>query len=464
MNSKSTAKTWTALLAFVALLFVNQTVIGDEAADATDTLTDTAHEGLPETSSRATESLNSDEKSEGSTLDLSLIDPALEASDNSPIGSEETRQYLTDLEQAIYRVESEFNAYDPAIAELSEDLASRLIQIGQYDDALVAYRRALHVLRINEGLDSERQIPILEQIVETHYRSGDQESAGKALDRLSFVYDQNFGVSDPQLVPNLVARGNWHLNASSYSSANTTLKHLQEAYNAYSRVAFITSAHGLPYDSEVYNVLSTTVYRIALHGQVFRPDQTSRFDVRSRTSLRESLAREQQNTGNTAYRRGKIQLKNALAHANASGNPEHKIKALVQIGDWEQLFRKRFSAKQYYLEAYSYLAQLTDDSELHAFFDQPQILPDYDSVDRLVEPASAKTASIQVSLGVSPWGVPKNVKLITDPDQAEQALPRNLVAERVAVRRTSSAVYRPRIVDGETVEATDVIQTINVPN
>ena len=62
---------------------------------------------------------------------------------------EQARADLQKLEQELYRVESEFDAYDSAVAEVSADIGNRLAERGFYAEALVAYRRSLHVLRLS---------------------------------------------------------------------------------------------------------------------------------------------------------------------------------------------------------------------------------------------------------------------------------------------------------------------------
>ena len=498
MNSKPNAKSVITLAGALALVLANQSVLSEsEISESTvELITDTklvsvsniATQPLvedpiiePETPVQsASDILGSDgqtlsdedgleitdesDESIENTVDLNIesLDPNANNASDSSLVSATASAAVTEIERALYQVESQFDAYDPSISELSQDLGARLAEIGQYPDALKAYRRALHVLRINEGLDSERQIPILENIVETHYKAGQAEEAGEVLERLSFVYNRNFGGLSPATIPLLLSRGNWHLSAASYSAPNTTLRHLQEAFNAYSQVASISSAHGLPYNNEVYEVLTTTTYQIALIGDAAQSKPARIQALSNRDLLRDSLAREQQNTGSSAYRRGKLQIKRAIAHAEASGDPEHKALALIQMGDWEQLFRKRFSAREHYLQAYEYAVMLEEDNELLALFDTPKRLPDFDTVDRLTANAGKNDQPLRVSLDVSPWGAARNAELVVDIDQPLGAGPRNLNAERRALRRAASSIYRPRIVDGAAVGATNVVQTVKI--
>lgn len=87
----------------------------------------------------------------------------------------------SDAEQAGYRLQAEElellgGPYQDALAEPLAGLARQYRQRGEYSEALTAYRRALHVIRINDGLYSERQIPILRELLMTFRETGDYQS------------------------------------------------------------------------------------------------------------------------------------------------------------------------------------------------------------------------------------------------------------------------------------------------
>lgn len=55
--------------------------------------------------------------------------------------------------------------YADTLTEPLAQLGDQLFAVGDYPAAVIAYRRALHVLRINDGLYSERQVPVLRQLI-----------------------------------------------------------------------------------------------------------------------------------------------------------------------------------------------------------------------------------------------------------------------------------------------------------
>ena len=66
-------------------------------------------------------------------------------------------------------------------------------QRGQYDEAIESYRRALHVIRVNDGLKSERQLPLLKDLMAIYRIVGD----GQALDDAYHYYFNIHGNGHP---------------------------------------------------------------------------------------------------------------------------------------------------------------------------------------------------------------------------------------------------------------------------
>lgn len=376
--------------------------------------------------------------------------PEFSAQETSIENPRQVREDLQMLRTELARIEAEFDAYNPAIAELSSDIGNRLAARGIYEEALVAYRRALHVLRINEGLDTEKQIPILESIVQTHYRGGEYEEAGESLERLSRLYSKTFDRMHPDMIPHLTSRGDWHLGAYHLGVGRNGLQHLIEAHNAFDRVADIQAASGMPYDPSLYSLLSSINYQMAVYAE---HSQSTTFNSGEAQTPLSGLS----NFAGNSYRRGKSLLERALHAAEQSENVSDEITALVQLADWEQLFRKRFSARDKYVAAYEKLQLLENEGELAGLFSQPRLLPDFELADRVQFPEGRQAAEVPVTMDVSAWGTSRNVKVVRDQDGENSSR-----AERLAVRTANSSMYRPAIMDGEPVRSENVSQTVVV--
>jgi tetratricopeptide (TPR) repeat protein len=80
----------------------------------------------------------------------------------------------------IAELERQQGAYGAALTEPLADLARHYRGTGDYDEAIDLYSRALHLVRINDGLDSARQLALLEALADTYRQQGDLN----ALDRV----------------------------------------------------------------------------------------------------------------------------------------------------------------------------------------------------------------------------------------------------------------------------------------
>lgn len=96
------------------------------------------------------------------------------------------RQQLDALEQGD-------GPYADGLAEPLASLGRYYRQQGDYPRAVALYRRAMHVVRINDGLYSERQIPLLRELLVSYRESGDLE----ALDQRYEYFFRLYGNGQP---------------------------------------------------------------------------------------------------------------------------------------------------------------------------------------------------------------------------------------------------------------------------
>lgn len=368
---------------------------------------------------------------------------------------EQIRADLQQLERELYQIEAEFDAYDPTISEVSADIGNRLAERGFFQEALVAYRRSLHVLRINEGLNSARQIPILENIVRTHFKIGEYEEAAGFLERASSLYTQTYGQLSPELIPHLIELGNWHLSIFQYSDGSNIVEHLGDAHDAYSKVADIRAFGDMAYDPQIYSALSSIKFNLALEQQAALESVDQRQVTTSSEAAR--FVRDAQRALSGSYSRGKDLLERGLKLARSSSNTANEVVALVQLGDWEQLFDNRLDARERYMEAYDLSRQLPPEHELYTLFDSPRRLPAFNISSFVEAPQNQNTEPVRVAVDISIWGQAQNARVVREEDQD-----RNSAAERAALRSAGGAPYRPAIVDGEIVRAENYNQIISI--
>lgn len=81
-----------------------------------------------------------------------------------------------DFQQQLQAMERQQGPYAPALAEPLDSLGRYYLQQGLYLQAVAMYSRALHVVRINDGLYSQRQVPLLRGLFSAYRESGDWQT------------------------------------------------------------------------------------------------------------------------------------------------------------------------------------------------------------------------------------------------------------------------------------------------
>lgn len=84
--------------------------------------------------------------------------------------------------------ESKAGPYADSLAEPLLGLGRYYTQRGDYEKALELYRRALHIVRLNDGLYSRRQAPVVRELLDTVRLSGDLQSLDDRYDYFFRLY------------------------------------------------------------------------------------------------------------------------------------------------------------------------------------------------------------------------------------------------------------------------------------
>lgn len=106
-----------------------------------------------------------------------------------PAGEEDVKEYR----QQLLRQEAVGGPYADNLAEPLMALGWHYRRQGALDDARALFQRALHVVRINDGLYSDRQVPILQVLLDLYRLGGEYQ----ALDERYDYYFRLFGGGKP---------------------------------------------------------------------------------------------------------------------------------------------------------------------------------------------------------------------------------------------------------------------------
>jgi hypothetical protein len=113
--------------------------------------------------------------------------------------------------EAIENLQSDRGIYSPELQEAYSDLAGFYLELEDHESAIKLYNDALQVARINTGLHSEEQLPIIQALE----LSQSKINAWDEVDRLHqleyFVASRTFEIDDPSYRQAVEDYGRWKL-------------------------------------------------------------------------------------------------------------------------------------------------------------------------------------------------------------------------------------------------------------
>ena len=139
-------------------------------------------------------------------------------------------------ESSIADLEAAQGPHAEELIEARQSLGLLLQQAGEHGRAVAALQQALQSVRVNEGLYSMSQIPILEAIIDSHAALGARDELRRNYEYLFWVYSRaHAGDRNAGLVPVIKKVGQWYFDLYNFSPPNTTVEPLIAADDLYSK-------------------------------------------------------------------------------------------------------------------------------------------------------------------------------------------------------------------------------------
>lgn len=364
-----------------------------------------------------------------------------------------------DYLDAIDRVEADYSAYSTELSDLYLGLGRSLLTKEEYQEARQAFQRGMQIERINYGLNSLSQGPYLLSIADTESYMGNWDQSQKALENLYSINRQAYGTDDPRLLPVLNQMLNWYLDRYPQRSANGGYSNLVNSERIATRIYNImvkTMPLNDPQAPDSFRRIGHLHYFIANHIRQYGEPSESGFTMSTAGS---SNLSSKKTLSHQHFRRGKAALEKVIestVHQENTSKRDQAV-AIAELGDWYLVFGQRTSAAQTYQLAYDIIDKTETSEQLKSeLFDKPKLIS-FPLAD--AKSLSAEQEKIEVSLTVTPYGIPKNIQLAdTSADVTEKQL-------RALRRALGSQRFRPRIQNGETEEAAhQLFYSVPAPN
>jgi hypothetical protein len=362
------------------------------------------------------------------------------------------------MRNAISEIESSHGAYAAGLPEQMLSLGLALQNQERHGEALAVFKRGVHLARINNGLYSAEQIPLLQGEIKSAIALGEYGQVDQLQEYLYRVQQRGLPVGEAR-ANTLIQQATWHFNAYKLGLGDSGPERLLTMWDLY-RLAWNDL---LSTEEENSPKLLPPLYGL-LRTQYLISEYQSASDGSGNNFS--------SNYGNAnanrfySYRAQSYDLGRSvilsihnIQSANHGNSSEEAAQALVSLGDWAMWYGKRADATEIYQHAIAELALRDDAQEGElSILNDPVPLPDMRGLRGLPTPVSAEEGNILVEFGVDSRGkVIDLTRLDTNEDM-------DATATRL-MRVLRGTKFRPRFEAGEPVVTDKLVRAYDIkPN
>ncbi|MDT8398732.1 MAG: hypothetical protein RQ899_08965 [Pseudomonadales bacterium] len=295
--------------------------------------------------------------------DDDIADPRLKPAEDASLTIETD---IAQYEQAVKDMELLGGPYQIGLVQELSALADLYQQQGDHDKAIEIYERAWHIDRVNYGLFSLEQTPIVDEIIQSYLAVGDMYSADTLQEYRFQLYKKNYDEGSVELLPELARMAEWNIYAFAISPEafrgnskdyidliSFRINRLLNAQNLYSNIVEILLNKSATTDPRLLDAerrLATTNYFFATNfsssnNATVLPSQLNQNSINNPGGV---------SISSMGFRYGSEALERRVQHLRslAPNDPAAIAAALVDLADWNLVFQKRNAAFELYAQAY----------------------------------------------------------------------------------------------------------------
>jgi hypothetical protein len=332
------------------------------------------------------------------------------------------------------------------LAALADYYRSR----GDYEEALVFLLDALHVSRINDGLYSQRQVPLVRAVLDTYREAGELQALDERYDYFFRLYGSG---QPPYTELRLRATAEylrWQREAYRLGLDGSGLGRLVKA-DQLNRMLLtqLEDQPDVPWQWRRDLVLSQLRNMYLLQAGYKPPVQISgvagpALFANMQASGEMGMDFEQQRLASlhrSGPARGRELLRSLLEQAQTQPLKE-RARVHLELGDWLQWNDQQVSAQQQYRQVGELLTQAGEPALLDAWLGQPVELPDNGAFWQAPAGRDKEIIELRATFDVNSRGEARSVEVYAHSDSDEG------VAMRLS-QKLKNTSFRPQVVSGE---------------
>lgn len=362
------------------------------------------------------------------------------------------------------------NAFSEKLGENYYSYGKLLLQVAKADDAKEAFINALHIAKVNNGVEGIEQRPILRELFEISYAQKNIKEADSIAKKIVFI-ERKRKVNDDIYSFDIIVRLG-HLHMDNYLKnpvdgqeglvmINKAMTYFQYAYNRYGNQQM--SDLMLPYGEIAFLwYLKTLINLNAIQTAQARADTFNSLANFERRSRNDNFSNINNSRLAVSPKRAKINslkiLSSYYKKAKKENDIENAVLALLNAGDINILFGSHNDARTSYLEAWNLAQKLPVEHPIVKSFEEAKRLPNFQYA--LVDPfkdLSKEYDEVPLKLTIDINGKVRRVDHNLDVKKYNS---RVLNARRIAKRLK----FRPVFENGKPLRRSVVDYTLQLPS
>lgn len=352
---------------------------------------------------------------------------------------EDVRKY----QDRIVELEQTQGAYADGLTEHLLGLGLALQRNGDHERAVEVFKRGVHLSRINDGLDSSRQMAMLQGEISSHIALGALATADERQRYLFRIQAKTLSATTRGEA--LMQHALWQRQAYEAKLGEDPYARLLRMWSLYrlalSEFAQIEGKESLELLPALYGMLRSQYLASGFVAE------TTNGRFRSRGVYSDEESRQLAYSGHS-YKQGLAVIRAIYDVKLAQDESDWRDDAdlAVMIGDWNLWHGKRTDAMEIYEQLWQELAgEEAAEAYREKLFGSPQVLPNLAGVRALPESVPERNGVLLLEFGVSVRG------RVVDVQRLDEDASNNEQASDI-IRRMRQTIFRPRFSDGMAVD------------
>lgn len=349
----------------------------------------------------------------------------LAAQDDAVI--EETLRELELYESDLFRLEADGAYHAPQLVEPLSRIADSYMELNRFAEAHATLDRAQQIVRIEEGLFTNSQLPFLHRKIENFVNAGDWREARKLQDHTIWFYLNKYSWPDQDMMRGLMDLSYVHMRGITEDlTENQGYHYLRAAFS--SRVALVVAERIWPQHEQrkaglIYEQMRITYLQASAINKGGTVGQSLRTTGGNYPIAGNAYATERIMSPERALNMHRSNGVNFLERMRQiyAGEEEREVSealAMVKLyqADWYLLFDRRLRALQDYREAWDMLLQAgVTEEDVRRLFAKPVLLPEPTFHDSVEKALAARARAPEDAPAAFEEGVP--VKIFFDDER-----------------------------------------------